>query len=724
MTAEAASIGPFRGEVARAFADPALVAWLGGLDGELARHSRGRAGQGGSRLVELTAPAAAGPVPVVVKLHGRQAVWKDWADARRGTAAERAWRVACRMAAAGVGTPPPVAWLERWRGPRLDVACFVTRRVEAAGNLRDELNHLLRHEAFAERLMPLLLHVARAVRALHDAGIMHGDLGNQNILLRRVGEDCWDDVQFVDLNRARLFEGPAPSRARAFDVSRLYLPSDLMRIFLEMYFGRRAPPEFLQMEERYRRRFAWHTRTRALRHPWREARVRRESDPRRGYPKPAELWIWDEKSGQPINAWRKRERDQLYPWSNHLRMAGATLRRAPAALRAFRELEGAVFTKPVSLAGAWAVAVEPRPASWDRELALLRALGPVPVLIRLYRHKGARQWDFAVEAGMALRQAGHGVAYALVQDRRAIVEPAAWAALCERVVPQIAGQADFVEIGHAVNRVKWGLWRLSDYRRLIEPLRDLRETYPALRLTGPAVIDFEYPHLLGFLEQLPRGFRFDALSHHLYVDRRGAPENRQGRFDALGKFALARAIARTSDRCADRLIVSEVNWPLADTGVYSPVCTPYLYPGQVVGAPNVTEDEYADFMVRYLLQAVCSGLVERVYWWRLAARGYGLVDDIEQPWRPRPAYHAFRHAAQTIGSATFLRNLPSPPRSFVHLLARPDGEQVAVAYAWGGPAAFSPAFAFTRVETRAGVNFDAPPAALTGHPVYYRGVRA
>lgn len=721
MSGDAEAWGPFKGEVAAAFAHPELVAWARALGraGATAAASRG---QGGTRVFEASAPGPQGPIAVVVKAFPRQAVWKDAADRKRGSAAERSWRVARRLHGAGVGTPAPVVWLERWSGGRLAEAYFVTQRVEAAGNFRDELMHLLRHEPMVERLLGLLREVAAAVRSLHDAGVMHGDLGNQNILLRRTGDDRWEEVRFVDLNRARLFEGPVPLRARACDLSRVFLPSDLLRIFLQMYFGGRIPPAFAQMEGAYRRRFAWHSRSRVLRHPLRQARIRRATEPDRRYPLPRDLWIWDEKSAQPINAWRRPQRERMYPWGNYRLMAGALLSRGAAVWRAYRDLLPVAYGEPVPLAGRFALAVEPRPDRWEKERAWLAPLAGVPLLLRVYRHKGTRQWDYAVQVARELALAGHPVALALVQDRRSVREPAAWAAMCERVVPQVASFVDWVEVGHAVNRVKWGLWELRDYRHMVQPLVALREAFPSLRLMGPGGIDFEYPHVLGALASLPASFRFDAISHHLYVDRRGAPEHRQGGLASLEKFALARALARACGRSEDRLIISEVNWPLAGTGVYSPVCSPFLYPGQVVGAPNVSEADYADYMVRYLLQAACSGFVERVYWWRLAARGFGLVDDVEEPDRARPAYHAFVQLLRVLGAATFQRNLPSPPGALAHLFLRPDGEQVVAAYAWGGDTAWNPPFAWRRVEDSGGAPSDAAPVALGGHPVYFRGV--
>ena len=64
--------------------------------------------------------------------------------------------------------------------------------------------------------------------------------------------------------------------------------------------------------------------------------------------------------------------------------------------------------------------------------------------------------------------------------------------------------------------------------------------------------------------------RFDGLASLLYVDRRGAPENRQLGFDTEGKVRLLAAIAGTARRvAAPRQWISEVNWPLRE-GPHSP----------------------------------------------------------------------------------------------------------------------------------------------------------
>jgi hypothetical protein len=291
------------------------------------------------------------------------------------------------------------------------------------------------------------------------------------------------------------------------------------------------------------------------------------------------------------------------------------------------------------------------------------------------------------------------------------------------VLDDVKDVVDQVEVGHAINRVKWGIWTLDEYKRMWRHTGELRDRYPDVVFMGPAVIDFEYHYLAAALDAIPEGQHFDALSHHLYVDRRGAPEQAQGGFSALEKFALARALARTSPACGDRLVISEVNWPLADGGVYSPIGAPYLYPGQTLKAPpSVSEEDYADYMVRYLLMALCSGLVERVYWWRLVHRGFGLIDD-GHDWRKRPAYDMLRVFLELLGPSTFVARKDPTEKTTLFLFDHPDQGRITVAYAPGGDAVLEPDFTFLRMVDAMGHPVDSPGKGLTltGRPLYLIG---
>lgn len=56
----------------------------------------------------------------------------------------------------------------------------------------------------------------------------------------------------------------------------------------------------------------------------------------------------------------------------------------------------------------------------------------------------------------------------------------------------------------------------------------------------------------------------------------------------------------------------------------------------------VSEDEQASYLVRYYLQVLASGHVEKCFWHQLLAPGYGLVDNRGEALRKRRAYQAFR----------------------------------------------------------------------------------
>src|SRR5690625_5567271 len=100
---------------------------------------------------------------------------------------------------------------------------------------------------------------------------------------------------------------------------------------------------------------------------------------------------------------------------------------------------------------------------------------------------------------------------AFVQDRQALLEPDSWRALLEKVIPQIADKVDYIEIGHAINRVKWGLWRARDYVALLEPALALQGRFPNIRLTGPACIALAYAYVVSTLPGAAGQGKFAAL---------------------------------------------------------------------------------------------------------------------------------------------------------------------------------------------------------------------
>jgi len=437
------------------------------------------------------------------------------------------------------------------------------------------------------------------------------------------------------------------------------------------------------------------------------------------------MWVWDERSAQTIGVLTPKDRLRFYSLSR-CTQAAATLADVPGVWREYQGLLSTCYAHKISLRGRIGVAISPKPGAEDRELAGLGKLGKVPALIRFYCHDSEDMWQFAAKVVRSLHAHGHSASIALVQDRSAVLKTERWRSFVARALDLVSGHVEWVEVGHAINRVKWGAWDFDEYSRLASVVAEIGSLHPGMKFMGPAGIDFEYVFVKTVLRRLPSSVHFNALSHHLYVDRRGAPENRQGPFSALEKFALARAIARHSKACEDRLIVSEVNWPLKGVGVYSPVASPYETPGPRLNDPSVSEDRYADYMIRYIVIAICSGMVDRVYWWRLVARGFGLIDDSDAGrWRERPAYQMLRCFISILGESTFLeksggdgRRMPEGVHFF--MFERPGGDKVCLAYSATGEVEVETPFEYEGILDAMGNRLEGTGRTvfLSGRPVY------
>jgi len=181
-----------------------------------------------------------------------------------------------------------------------------------------------------------------------------------------------------------------------------------------------------------------------------------------------------------------------------------------------------------------------------------------------------------------------------------------------KAVRDFAPYVDFYQIGETVNRSKWGVPDKNNYVAFVDAAFDAIHTFDSTAKTlGPSVIDFEWFYTLYFNHLA--GDRFDIANTLLYVDRVRQPENEQHGFDTEKKIRLFKAIHPDKP-----LWITEVNWPLKDTGDYKPTSN----------KEAVSESKYRDYMLRYLIIALGSGFTDRVYWWQLFAKGYGLADHL------------------------------------------------------------------------------------------------
>ncbi|MGK2855637.1 MAG: lipopolysaccharide kinase InaA family protein, partial [Thermoanaerobaculia bacterium] len=481
--------------------------------------------------------------------------------------------------------------------------------------------------------------VGAVAARMHAANLFHRDFSVGNVFLRIPpdGSVRPDDVAVIDLNRARKREQIALSD-RLRDLSRLnILRSEDQERFLKAYWGPDATPGQLSLgrfaQGAFRAKSSLKAGTRKI--STGPLAASRPYGLHAHIPLPQDgvgakdRVVWDHLSDQPYQHAGRFAKTvaRITDAPGHIRglvRCGIVIPRVYARFRVLRE---ELWREPVPIDGI-GIAVSPSPENPDALLHAFDGLGAKNVLMRL------NPWQESHDAEATLAEALHArgcdLTFALPQNRDLVRDPARWRAAVAQLGARFSPWGTRFQVGQAVNRSKWGVWSESEWVTLVRGAAEALAPYDA-KLIGPAVIDFEMHASATLLNRPGLGVEFDALASLLYVDRRGAPENTQAGFDSLGKAMLARAVAETARWCQPHSWITEVNWPLWE-GPHSPA-------GPKV---SVDEDRQADYLVRFYLWTLASGMAARVYWWQLVARGYGLM------WlpsggelAPRKSYAAF-----------------------------------------------------------------------------------
>lgn len=232
----------------------------------------------------------------------------------------------------------------------------------------------------------------------------------------------------------------------------------------------------------------------------------------------------------------------------------------------------------------------------------------------------------------------------VLQDRENIEDLELFEKNITKVFETFSSQVDEFQIGSTINRAKWGFFSVEEYMKFYQVAYKVRnKKFSALRLVGSGVIDFEFHFTM---HTLFNSFKvhYDALAALLYVDRRGAPENTQLGFGLSDKISLLGAITRLSKKSSNDIYITETNWPLKGTAPYAPTSEHEC----------VSEEEYANYMLRYYLLAFASQQINRLYWHQLIAPGYGLIDNREGL-RHMPAFKTYKFMLKMLQDSQFLR---------------------------------------------------------------------
>jgi len=355
---------------------------------------------------------------------------------------------------------------------------------------------------------------------------------------------------------------------------------------------------------------------------------------------------WNVYADQPHNVALKKDRLRyhLKHSASYFGILASNVRRAVPVLSLYSEYRKKMYAEPVRIESPIALSVSPSEKRGEKVIELLKEAGVRKSLVRIPSWESGKLEVFE-KFFKLLQKNDIELTVALLQQRDDVFNPSRWQDFLQEVFSRFGGTASFFEVGHGWNRTKWGVWSYREYLKLALPAVFLAEKYKA-KLVGPAVIDFEFHLYPPVLDAIP----FDKVSSLLYVDRMGAPENLQYGWDTSRKVALLKAVVDGSRGGERDLWVTEVNWPLKGTGKYSPAS----------GKPNVSEEEQANYLVRYFMLCLASGFIERIYWWQLVAPGYGLIDSRKKKWRKRPSFNALKTMVSLLERSTFIGKIPHP----------------------------------------------------------------
>lgn len=140
----------------------------------------------------------------------------------------RAWAGAHALLERDIATPFPVAYLEERKNRFISRSYYLSERIKDAEEVRSLFRSLN-----ASELPSLLRSLARHLRSCHLSGILHRDLSDGNILVRR---DERGEYRFylIDTNRVRV-KRRISLLSRVKNLIRLGIPPQAQRFFLSQY---------------------------------------------------------------------------------------------------------------------------------------------------------------------------------------------------------------------------------------------------------------------------------------------------------------------------------------------------------------------------------------------------------------------------------------------------------------------------------------------------------
>jgi len=164
--------------------------------------------------------------------------------------ASKAWRGASALYMKGLNTPCPVVFLEKREGRFVEQSFFISGMIDNVEEIRYVFPRLE-----PDKLKELLSALADYLSRIQSEGLLHRDLSDGNILVKRNGEGYV--FYLIDTNRIREKKRVGALR-QVKSLVRLGIPRDFQKYFLEQHFKTDKLPAFIWFWYRFNKvRFTW-----------------------------------------------------------------------------------------------------------------------------------------------------------------------------------------------------------------------------------------------------------------------------------------------------------------------------------------------------------------------------------------------------------------------------------------------------------------------------------
>tara|TARA_B110000879_G_C11159146_1_gene508276 strand:+ start:317 stop:2449 length:2133 start_codon:yes stop_codon:yes gene_type:complete len=531
----------------------------------------------------------------------------------RKSKARRSYEYSFLLGSLSVNTPQPLGYIEVYQGFRLRQSYFISSCLEYDFLIRDVLDGKVNDRA------ALLKDFVAFTYHLHRNKILHLDYSAGNVCIKKVDEK--NQFYLVDINRMNF--GPVSTKSGVRNFSRITSdPEDIIYFANEYAKIIAAPVDVCQknlLDE--------------------VASMRKHRDRKRKFkqlfkPIQASSYSWNGYSDQPNKLKDRNFKRKLYflSISSSFKVCLAALF-LPFFAFIFVFKKRSIMGKKIDAIGLSVNIDNPmsvkKPLSHDQLFSMVEELGVNNILVRIPLS------DFNnIEAYFRLieRFSEKSVLVNILQDRDHINDSALAKMRLRKIFLRLKNNVIDFQIGNSVNRRKWGFISQNEYFDFFKLAQELKqEEFNDIKLLGGNIIDFELHY---YIRSLFHGspIRYDGVAAQLYVDRRGAPENKQFGFDTISKINFYSLIMRVSRKSANALYITEVNWPLKAMGKWAPA----------QGDCMVSESDQATYLVRYYLMMLATGRVEKCYWHQLVAPGYGLVNNLGDKIIKRDAYYCYQ----------------------------------------------------------------------------------